>query len=391
MPEYLFQLGHQPHISTAEIQAVFSQLGIDVTILHEKDEWLLLETRKPIDANALMNRLGGTIKIAEQISEADNMHTTLATHIRKLQPAGKIVFSLAGGNAKGLALELKKTLKDNGRNVRYVEAKNAATILHNKLVEKQADFTIVNNSVFVTRAIQPFEEFGERDYGRPAIQSKEGMLPPKLARILVNLSGAKPDDTLLDPFCGSGTILMEATLMGFSDLVGSDISQKAVENARKNLDWTQKKFQISELVPRNSRDFRFQIFQSDIRSIDRRIKTPTIQSIITEPYLGKPLTGKESKQQLLGQARELKQLYASAFSAFAKILKPNGTVVFIMPRFRHHNEWVRVDCLNEIKKTGFSVVPLSTETDFLLYSRPKQHVGREIWKFSFLPSRAETE
>ena len=40
------------------------------------------------------------------------------------------------------------------------------------------------------------------------------MLPPKLAQIIVSLSGTQPGQTVLDPFCGTGVVLQEALIMG---------------------------------------------------------------------------------------------------------------------------------------------------------------------------------
>ena len=57
---------------------------------------------------------------------------------------------------------------------------------------------------------------------------------PKFARCLVNLSRAKDGEVFLDPFCGSGTIIMEATLMGL-DAIGIDISDELCRGSMQNL------------------------------------------------------------------------------------------------------------------------------------------------------------
>jgi len=56
---------------------------------------------------------------------------------------------------------------------------------------------------------------------------------PKLARACINLLGLKKGQ-LLDPFCGSGGILIEAGLMGFK-VSGYDIDKKQIERAKINL------------------------------------------------------------------------------------------------------------------------------------------------------------
>ena len=46
---------------------------------------------------------------------------------------------------------------------------------------------------------------------------------------------------ILDPFCGTGTVLQEALLAGY-DVVGTDLSQKMVDYTTENLSWLQSTF-----------------------------------------------------------------------------------------------------------------------------------------------------
>ena len=61
-----------------------------------------------------------------------------------------------------------------------------------------------------------------------------GVIMPKLARVLVNLSAVKAEDILLDPFCGTGGILIEAGMVGATP-IGMDIQAKMVRGASQNL------------------------------------------------------------------------------------------------------------------------------------------------------------
>ncbi|MFP4524452.1 MAG: DNA methyltransferase [Candidatus Woesearchaeota archaeon] len=58
-------------------------------------------------------------------------------------------------------------------------------------------------------------------------------LPPKLARAMVNLAG--PVNHVLDPFCGSGGLLLEASLIGL-DATGIDVDDAMLARAKKNLE-----------------------------------------------------------------------------------------------------------------------------------------------------------
>jgi tRNA (guanine10-N2)-dimethyltransferase len=59
-------------------------------------------------------------------------------------------------------------------------------------------------------------------------------MPSKLARCMVNLAHAKAEALVLDPFCGTGTSLIEATYIGCR-AVGVDAQRRMVLGARKNL------------------------------------------------------------------------------------------------------------------------------------------------------------
>ena len=369
---YLFELGRQPDLSIAEIFSYAHMTQTAFTIRKQTTKYLIVEAQTPVDPKGWMQRLGGTIKIGVAALSGNNLEEQISGYLEKTEPEGKITFSLSGPNAKRTALSIKKTLKNRGRSVRYVEAKNTATILHNRLVEKHSDLTIVENQVFVTEAIQDIEAFGERDYGRPGRAARRGMLPPKLARIMLNLSELNTEAILLDPFCGSGTVLMEAALMGYTHLVGSDASPEAVEDTKKSLDWLKQTYALQTTETT--------IYLSDAQKINSTIDSGSVDGIVSEPYLGKPLSGNEEKHMLQKQAADLKTLYINAFKAFYHTLKPGGVIVFVIPAFRHKQDWVRIDIEKNISNIGFKSLPLNN-MPHLLYARNNQHVGREIWKW----------
>ena len=113
-----------------------------------------------------------------------------------------------------------------------------------------------------------------RDESRPYISPKTST-SPKLCRTLLTLAGAKPGDTVLDPFCGSGTLLMEAAILGMK-CIGIDIDGDAVQGARLNLRWLSS--DLGEKL-----DFR--ILKGDAR---RAIEVvgKEVDAIACEPILG---------------------------------------------------------------------------------------------------------
>ena len=59
-------------------------------------------------------------------------------------------------------------------------------------------------------------------------------MPAKLARCMVNLTRPEPENLIFDPFCGTGSLLLEAGLMGYQT-IGADIQRHMILGARLNL------------------------------------------------------------------------------------------------------------------------------------------------------------
>jgi len=59
-------------------------------------------------------------------------------------------------------------------------------------------------------------------------------MPPKLARCMVNLAKPKAGELVLDPFCGTGSLLIEAALIGCR-VLGADIQRRMVKGCKANL------------------------------------------------------------------------------------------------------------------------------------------------------------
>jgi len=82
-------------------------------------------------------------------------------------------------------------------------------------------------------AVESRRDYGERrPTDRPFVQP--GSMAPLDARALVNIAGAGPETTVVDPMCGTGGLLLEAGLVG-SDVIGVDAQWKMARGSRENL------------------------------------------------------------------------------------------------------------------------------------------------------------
>jgi tRNA (guanine10-N2)-dimethyltransferase len=81
---------------------------------------------------------------------------------------------------------------------------------------------------FIDRKGYDHRNPGKRTFFHP------GVMMPRMARALINISCVQKGDLILDPFCGTGGILIEAGLLGI-DAIGSDFDPVMVHGSQQNI------------------------------------------------------------------------------------------------------------------------------------------------------------
>lgn len=404
--KYFFILGSQPALSLAELSAVFDLKKNDSSFELIGQNILILENKGRPLGRQLINELGGTIKFGLIVYESGNDQNKLKEKVKGIALAlasrgarpGKFNFGFSNYSAKlnikPLAMETKNLLKARGIGSRWVTSRektlSSVVVGENNLLEGGLELVLAEGQngflLGQTLAVQPFKNLSRRDYGRPARDAYSGMLPPKLALIMINLATLKNKEArLLDPFCGSGTILTEAALLGYRNLIGSDISVKAVADTRKNLEWVVGNchrlggvpFRREQLATGN-----WKIYQNNTKEITKKIESSSIDAIVTEPYLGPP----RGKIDTIAVVKELEALYAKSLVEFKKILKPGGHLVMVWPIFRTAQGLIMLN--KKIARSFNLIKPLPdkligdkiklTNRQTIIYGRAEQKVWREI-------------
>lgn len=396
--KYFFVLGSNKTLSIAELTAV---LPSNAEFEFPASDIAVVNLEKPLDVGKLIKKLGGTIKIG-QIEKTVNRYIDQTDKIIKMLKPGpgkfKYGFSYYGPgkfNSKILAMKIKNHLRENSVSCRWVTSKertlSSVVVEQNKLTGPGLEIVLIANAknlhIGKTLAVQPFKELSYRDYGRPERDDKSGMIPPKLAQIMINLAlssspceGESRGGVILDPFCGSGTILAEALLIGHKNIIGSDKSNKAVNDTRKNLKWIQNKFEIpSKTALQNGGQAKFEIHNLGATELTKIIKPNSIDTIVTEPYLGPQREKINIKQTIT----ELNKLYSDALKEFKKVLLSDGRIIMIWPIF-NKNIFLNPDIngfkiINPIPEYLQKNKPIKlTGRNTIIYGREGQRVWREI-------------
>jgi len=380
-------IGRERDISRAEVESVCRDAGAEAggagaDFEHFSDAISLLTTDRGID------RFGGIVALGEVLvrqARPDQIlvraEQQISEYLRQRPPAsGKITFGLSiYGDPKVDAdtltragLTIKKILKQADLSSRFVLPKttslSAAQMKFNHLLAKGFHFVIALNQSEIILAriteIQDIDWYSGRDYGRPCRDARVGMLPPKLAQIMLNLASPKQNDLVVDPFCGTGVVLAEALLWGHP-VYGSDIEAKMIEYSRQNLDWLASKrpnLPVSKLAVADA----------------RQIKLPDSPSsvIVSEGYLG-PVDSFPSSTQ----KAELTKLYEDFFTNIAAQQSTGQCVVLCLPAWQHQNQnqIETLPILDRIGDFGYNSMVFSGQIELpLIYRREQQRVGRQI-------------
>lgn len=417
MSTFFFQLGHSPDLSHAEILSVNLRYGSPLSNFCRHDFMLLADGPNAEDLLPFWDELAGTIRVCELLHHQPLAESgspilkaeDLAQAIKACDPKTILPipekrplfgFSLFSpiksahkryGILHDTAALLKEQFKLDGSGSRFVlpapdsdpTCLSAAQVDKNNLLKNGAELCLWIHSqegmrIGITRWIQSYEEFSKRDYGRPQRDAKSGMLPPKLARMLVNLGRTQSTKTLLDPFCGSGSVLNEAALMGL-DAVGIDLSGKAVQDSNANWRWMQAN------IPQCPGSLR--AMKGDVRQLHTLCEPLFFDTCVTEPYMGPPQRKAIPKRQFKALSDELKELYTRALGEIRTVVKPGSRVVFIVPKFKVHEMEApqSINVASILKLQGYTFldpfhgfVP-AEKRKTLVYSRPRQIVQREIF------------
>ena len=401
----LMVLGRQPALGLAELESLYG--SAKVTAVGEKVAVV------DVDPCLLaFDRLGGSVKFCRILT---TLETTNWKEIEKFlaqvspghserMPEGKmrlglsvIGFDISLKKLEASGLTLKKAIKKTGRNVRLVPNKapelNTAQVLHNQLTGptgwelvfiRDGSKTVIAQTV----KVQDIESYTRRDRERPKRDTKVGMLPPKLAQIIINLAvGELPTDklesicdipagepiprkllgkTVLDPFCGTGVLLQEALLMGY-DIYGTDLEQRMVDYSQANLDWLKEIYNFDEKERLEAGDATGHHWQ-------------TADFVASETYLGRPLTSLPDAETMAQNTADCNLIIKKFLRNIHDQIKPGTRLCLAVPAWQTKRDQFKcLPLVDQIEDLGYNRVSFEhLGNESLIYYRPDQIVARQL-------------
>lgn len=388
MNSSFFILGRQPALGLAELESLYGAAAVHP---FSKNTCIVDIDPKSVD----FSRIGGSTRVAKVLTELPTTKwQDVENHLVKNTPEhasyieGKLSFGISVYGIKAspkdvarTALLMKKAIKQSGASVRMVPHKTtelgAATVLYNKLTGPQGwEILVISDGkktyLALTTAIQDIDAYAGRDQARPMRDAKVGMLPPKLAQIIINLAVDGRHDQpqrILDPFCGTGVLLQEAMLMDY-DVFGTDLEPRMIEYSIGNLNW------LDEQYPDKGDYRRIEVGDAASHQWNEPEK---ITAVACETYLGQPLSSLPNSEHLSKIMQEVNALHYKFLKNIGGQLTPGTRLCLGVPTWRGKREFLHLSTLDYLKDLGYTRVRFKHVRDEdLIYHRENQVVGREL-------------
>ncbi len=298
---YFILSGKYYGLSEGELDALFEIYGIDISKETSLSQLRVIKTKDCDNIIAEIIRRAGSIKEAGEIV---SIHSADESGLEE-----KIVSDAMSFFNKPLDecwLD-SKSIKGFGKEyidkMRLSIARRICRKIHSR-AKTRLSLVATDGVILLGRVIGKLDtkSFMERKpSSRPFFRSIA--MPVQLSRILVNLSRLRPGDVFLDPFCGTGSIVIEAYLVGGKP-IGIDINWDIVKGARLNL----KHYHMPSS----------EIILSDARAA----KLKHVHAIATDPPYGRSAST---------YGEDVKKLYMDFISNASNILLSKKYMVFMAP------------------------------------------------------------
>ena len=380
---FAFQLWREFKLSISELWSVFPKASFE----YISEEICILSGIEKKDILTWAPRMGGIIKAIQLIegyrwNPSETIFEIAEFHEWKF--AYGITYFWWVWNLKKTLMDTKKLLRKHSISSRFINKNfsplTSAQIIGENLVKKESDFSIIDTGdaeyFGKTIWVQDIGGYSKRDYGKTR-DMQVGMLPPKLAQIMVNISGGKK---IYDPFCGLGTIPIECILRGNKEVYGSDISTENTQKIKKNIAFAQKEFSNNIKTT--------ECITLDARGISSSPFLKKSDAIVTEWYLGQVFQKYSITEKKISEEKQkLLSIYRDFFLWLQKAKYP-GTVVISFPFWEIYGKYHYFSEVYKIVEKHCKIEHLlpyhdtikHTRSGSLLYKRKDQVVGREVFK-----------
>jgi tRNA G10 N-methylase Trm11 len=369
---YLFLLGRDSDLSKLEIVNYFNSRNINFNIIIEDSKYLILDflnlDSKYINSNFIniCNDLGGTIRVVEIYNTLEKIDYKLLLNNLKINSLflnKKFNYSLSTIDVNHNIIEnIHQLLKDYFKEQKlkavfkkpksFGKEKNTISSPDNYYSWKLEDsfelfiiYNKINNLFYLGKTISCFNPKINifKDKNRPKVKNLYNT-SFRLVDILINILELKKGSTVVDPFCGTGTFIIEGLIKGYN-MIGIDKSKDMYYCSKSNVDWAIKEYNIKNT---------YKLINSDSSLASFRA-----EGAVFEPYMGPFLYKLPPPNKSKKIINELNIIYLNTFKNLNEKLKKGSKIVCILPTIKSSDNKSFTIKRDLFSKTGFRLVDTS--------------------------------
>lgn len=356
--EQFFILGRNPELSRAEVFAYLEARNANYRQVLFSNNYLIVDTDF-IDWD--IQNFGGLLMLGKI-----NFKGTLTDFNKFVDkgdviPSDKFTYSIYGNMGEEQLID------------KFKKERRKAVIRHGKPLNLQtgdiAEVKSADYNVFMLQTTQVFFGLADQVYSHKGVEKRDMKKPvrreslaisPRLAKILINLSGAKQGDLLLDPFCGVGGILQEALVRGIR-VMGIDKDNDAILAAKQNLRWLEKNYKITS----------YELLSMDSKSAPDK----QFGAVACEPALGALVKREPGDKEANQFIQSFESQIIQILRRVKNIKKKEARIAITFPFIRDFAVNAKRVCF----ETGLQVYSLDGVNFPIREFRPGQFIGREIY------------
>ncbi len=370
---YFAILGRHPKLSLAEFALV------PTTTLRRQAQIVLFETE--LDESSLLTllaKLWGIVKWGSVVEEKSREVERKWEEIEGSEEVKQFLtwVTLVWMNDQKLGMELKKIYGIK----RFKIVEQISTDLEVKKEWKEL-MDLGGDKIGLVLGWQDIAHFEQVDFWKPASGMEVGMMPSKLAQILVNIgvqtlesrfqtsdskiktqnSWVNEQKTIYDPFCGFGTTGFVANRVGHHFVWSDLVITWAKENAKR---WKDTALAMTE-------ELHFTVFKHDVTEPFDHPLVKKIDVIVTEGWLWPVISRKTRESELLVHAEKIKALYFTFLNNISAVI-PQVPMVLTIPHYSRLPDAILPEIVTHAVTLWYHIEDLG------VYSRKWQEVCRQV-------------
>lgn len=373
---YLFLLGRDKDLSKLELAICLKKNNINYSIVINSDKYLILDIKKEEqEIKEITKDLSGIVRIAHIYFVSKKITADVSNRLNFNSPK-KFNYTISSIDIDEDELgDIENILKINFKEEK-VKAVYKKPVTHTKSKSKSLINRVANPDNFFSWKIENGLEifvikgnnfyFGKtifcpnprelifKDKNRPAIKEKYNT-SFRLVSIMINLLNLNRGKTLVDPFCGTGTFLIEGLIKGY-DVIGIDVDFEMVDSANKNVSWAVSTFKLKN---------KYKIIRGS--SVNTKFQA---DACVFEPYMGPFFKKLPNSVKARTLVKELNEIYSGVFLNLNKSLSKNARVVCILPEYKTNDKKLISINKDVFLKNGFRFVDVSKINEELDLKNP---------------------